>query len=70
MNANEIWKLVLAVGLVVAALLHVLLPRYEWRVVGDNGAVVVVYDRWANYFQRAVYDDKGNVTPGQPFKPF
>ena len=34
------------------------------------GAVIVVYDRWANYFQRAVYDDHGKVTPMDPFKPF
>jgi len=70
MNSQDVWKLVLAIGAVVAILLHAIFPRYEWRTVGDSGTVIVVYDRWGNYFQRAVYDDKGNVTPMQPFKPF
>jgi hypothetical protein len=70
MQAKDAWKLALAIGLGVALILHAIFPRYEWRAVGDNGMVIVVYDRWANYFQRAVYDDKGNVTPMQPFKPF
>jgi len=33
-----------ALGLVV----HAVFPRYEWRVTGDDGAVVAVYDRWSN----------------------
>jgi len=70
MSAGDLWKLVLAIGAVFALLLHTLLPRYEFRVVGDSGSVVVVYDRWGNYIQRAVYDEKGRVTPGEPFKPF
>ena len=70
MQANDVWKIVLAAGAVLALLLHTILPRYEWRVVGDNGSVIVVYDRWGNYIQRAVYDAQGRVTPGQPFKPF
>ena len=56
----------IALGLIV----HALFPRYEWRVVGDNGSVLVVYDRWSNYLQRAVYDEQGHVKPGDPFKPF
>jgi len=62
----------LAVGGLIALglILHAVFPRYEWRVMGDNGSVIVVYDRWANYIQRAVYDDQGHVKPGDPFKPF
>jgi hypothetical protein len=70
MDPRDIWKLVLAIGFIAAVLLHAIFPRYEWRTVGDHGAVIVVYDRWGNYFQRAVYDDSGKVTPMQPFKPF
>lgn len=70
MNQKDLWKLVLAGGLVIAAILHTMFPRYEWRTAGENGAVIIVYDRWANYFQRAVYDDKGKVMPMDPFKPF
>ena len=70
MNVKDLWKLVLAIGLVVVLILHTLFPRYEWRTFGDNGSVIVVYDRWANYFQRAVYDEHGKVTPMDPFKPF
>ena len=62
----------LAVGSLIALglILHAVFPRYEWRAMGDNGSVIVVYDRWANYIQRAVYDDQGHVKPGDPFKPF
>ena len=70
MNAKDAWKLVLAIGATVALILHALLPRYEWRTVGDTGMIIVVYDRWGNYFQRAVYDEHGKVTPMEPFKPF
>lgn len=70
MNVGDLWKLILAGGIVIALILHVLLPRYEWRAFGDNGSVLVVYDRWTNYLQRAVYDEHGKVTPMEPFKPF
>ena len=33
-------------------------------------AKVVVYDRWSNYLQRAVYDEQGRVKPNDPFRPF
>ena len=60
-----------AAGLVALGLIvHALFPRYEWRVVGDTGAIVIVYDRWSNNVQRAVYDDQGHVRPGDPFRPF
>jgi hypothetical protein len=50
MDAKDAWKLVLSIGVTIALILHALLPRYEWRTVGDSGMVIVVYDRWANYF--------------------
>jgi hypothetical protein len=70
MGQKEIVTLV-AAGLVALGLIvHALFPRYEWRVIGDTGAIVVVYDKWGNFLQRAVYDDQGRVKPGDPFKPF
>jgi hypothetical protein len=70
MAQREIVMLVSAALVAAGLIVHTLFPRYEWRVVGDSGAVVVVYDRWSNYVQRAVYDDQGHVKPGDPFKPF
>lgn len=70
MDAKDAWKLALAIGIVLVLILHVLFPRYEWRAFGDNGSVIVVYDRWGNYLQRAVYDDQGHVKPMEPYRPF
>ncbi len=70
MDPKDIWKLVVGGLIGVGIILHALIPRYEWRAIGDNGAVIVVYDRWGNFIQRAVYDDQGHVKPGDPFKPF
>ena len=70
MDSKDVWKVVCAIGASVALILHVLFPRYEWRTYGDAGTIVVVYDRWSNHFQRAVYDEHGKVTPMDPFKPF
>lgn len=70
MSQKEILALVVGGLIGVGLILHAVFPRYEWRVIGENGAVVVVYDRWSNYLQRAVYDDQGHVKPNDPFKPF
>jgi len=70
MIQKEIVALVVGVLIGVGLILHAIFPRYEWRAIGENGAVIVVYDRWSNYLQRAVYDDQGHVKPNDPFKPF
>ena len=70
MSQKDIAMLVVGGLIALGLILHAVFPRYEWRVMGENGAVIVVYDRWANYIQRAVYDDQGHVKPGDPFKPF
>jgi hypothetical protein len=70
MSQKEIVTLVAAGLLALGLIVHALFPRYEWRATGDNGAVIIVYDRWSNYVQRAVYDDQGHVKPGDPFRPF
>ncbi len=61
---------VLAGLLALGVILHAVFPRYDWRVVGDEGRVIVVYDRWSGRYQRAVYDEQGNVTPMRVFTPF
>jgi hypothetical protein len=70
MTQKEMLSLVVGLLIAVGLILHAIFPRYEWRVIGDNGTVIVVYDRWSNYLQRAVYDDQGHVKPNEPFKPF
>jgi hypothetical protein len=70
MDQRDIWKLVVGVLIGVGVILHAVLPRYEWRTIGENGTVIIVYDRWSNYIQRAVYDDQGHVKPMDPYKPF
>ena len=70
MDQRDIWKLVVGVLIGVGVILHAVLPRYEWRSVGENGTVIIVYDRWSNYIQRAVYDDQGHIKPMDPYKPF
>jgi hypothetical protein len=70
MDSKDVWKLVAAIGASLALILHEIFPRYEWRTFGETGTIVVVYDRWSNYIQRAVYDEHGKVTPMDPFKPF
>jgi hypothetical protein len=70
MTQKEILAIAAAALIGLGLILHALFPRYEWRAIGENGAVIVVYDRWSNYLQRAVYDDQGHVKPNDPFKPF
>ena len=70
MAQREIVTLAAAGLIALGLIVHALFPRYEWRVIGETGAIVVVYDRWSNYIQRAVYDDQGHIKPNEPFKPF
>jgi hypothetical protein len=71
MSPNEWWKVALVAVLAVAVLLHAFFPRHEWRSSNQGGSVsVVVYDRWTGRFQRAVYDDKGNLNVMGAYSPF
>ena len=70
MTQKEIVTLAAAALVALGLVVHALFPRYEWRVIGDSGSVIIVYDRWSNYVQRAVYDDQGKVKPNEPFRPF
>ena len=50
---------------------HSFLPRYEWREVHETTALsIVVYDKWTGRFQRAVYDDKGELNVMKVYTPF
>jgi len=70
MDSKELWKYLLVIVIAVAAFLHAVYPRYEWRMFGNDGSIVVVYDRWIGSFQRAAWDDQGRIKPMDPFKPF
>jgi len=61
---------VIGVLLALALVLHAVFPRYEWRVVGERGDVIVVYDRWSGQYQRAEYRPGGEVVPNHVFVPF
>ena len=50
---------------------YLLVPRYEWRAVNDEGSVsVIVYDRWTGRMQRAVYDNSGALNVMGVYTPF
>jgi hypothetical protein len=70
MDPRELWRYALVIVVAVGLVLHAVFPRYDWRVVGDEGSTIVVYDRWGGAFQRATWDANGFVKPTQPFKPF
>jgi hypothetical protein len=70
-----IQKDVLIIGLLtvigVGVLAHAFFPRYEWRTVDHkDGVTLVIYDRWAGRFQRAVYDDAGHLNVMPVYAPF
>jgi len=69
MDTRDYWKIILVLVIGVVLFVHTVFPRFEWRTFGNDGSIVVVYDRWSNSFQRAVYDEHGKVTAQQPFKP-
>ena len=63
----------LAGGVIVLALAivaHSLFPRYDLKVVGDDGRAVIVFDRWTSEFQRANYDSQGVPTLTSVVRPF
>jgi hypothetical protein len=69
-NQDVRWFAMLGVVL-LAVLLYALLPRYEWKMVGDERSIsIVVYDKWTGRMQRAVYDDSGSLNVMGPYMPF
>jgi hypothetical protein len=69
-NQDVRWFSMLGV-VVLAVLLHALLPRYEVQTLGDERSVsIVVYDKWTGRLQRAVYDNDGSLNVMGPYMPF
>jgi hypothetical protein len=60
-----------AIVLVALAItLHALFPRYDYRVVGEDGRALMIYDRWSGRFQRANYDAAGEPSLTKVVTPF
>jgi hypothetical protein len=71
MIRNEILVIGLLIAIAAGLLAHAFFPRYEWRTVEQSGSTsVIVYDRWAGRFQRAVYRDDGNLNVMGVYTPF
>jgi hypothetical protein len=71
MTQRDAWWWAFLGVLVVAVFAHVLLPRYDWKEVRDPNAVsVLVYDKWTGRMQRAIYDDKGQLSVLNVYVPF
>jgi hypothetical protein len=68
--APVVWSLAAAVVLAIGLTLHALLPRYTLTTVGQDGSVVLVFDRWTGQFQRATYGADGEPRVTQVVKPF
>jgi len=56
---------VLALGVVA----HGVWPRFDYQASAD-GSAVVIHDRWAGKFQRAVYDKDGHMQLQPVITPF
>ena len=67
---NNVGIYVVAALLALALILHAVFPRYEWQVVGNRGNVIVIYDRWSGQYQRAEYQQNGEVLANNVFVPF
>lgn len=65
-----VWLTIAAVIIAIAMIVQAVFPRYEFRVVGEDGRALVIYDRWGGQFQRANYDDKGQPTLTPIVTPF
>jgi hypothetical protein len=59
--------IVIAGGLLAPAFF----PRYDYRTVqNDKSISIIVYDRWAGRFQRAVFGDNGDLNVMGAYSPF
>ena len=71
MLQNEIWKLAPVAVMGAALLAYVFFPRYDWRTLENPGSIsIVVYDRWTGRFQRAVWENGGNLNVMGVYTPF
>jgi hypothetical protein len=60
-----VWAVLASLVLALAIVLHAIFPRYDYRVIGEEGHALMIYDRWSGRFQRANYDPAGEprLTP-------
>ena len=64
------WAVAAALVVAIGLVFHALLPRYTFTTVGQDGAVVLVFDRWTGQFQRATYGADGEPKVTSVVKPF
>jgi hypothetical protein len=65
-----IWLALAALLIAAAIALQALFPRYEFAIIGEDGRAMMIYDRWTNQFQRAIYDEKGEPRLTGVVRPF
>jgi hypothetical protein len=65
-----LWAFLAALIVALAIALHAVFPRYEFRIVGEDGRGIIVYDRWTGKFQRADYSTTGEPTLRPVLTPF
>ena len=53
-----------------ALIVQSVFPRYEFRIIGEDGRAMVIYDRWGGQFQRANYDAQGEPSLTRVINPF
>jgi|GEM_PF-7054698 hypothetical protein len=71
MTQRDAWWWAFLGVLVAAIFAYRLLPRYDWKEVRDpNSVSVLVYDKWTGRMQRAIYDDKGQLSVLNVYVPF
>ena len=63
------WLAIAAAAMATAVVLHAALPRYTFST-GQDGSVVLVFDRWTGQFQRATYGPDGEPRVTSVVKPF
>jgi hypothetical protein len=64
-----LWLAIAAATIALAVVLHAALPRYTFST-GQDGSVVLVFDRWTGQFQRASYGPDGEPRVTSVVKPF
>ena len=70
MTTEMRWAAIAAVFvLALGVLADALMPRFEYQASTD-GSAVVIHDRWAGKFQRAVYDKDGHLQLQSVITPF
>jgi hypothetical protein len=65
-----IWIFLSAVVLAAAMAAGALFPRYDYRLIGEDGHAMMIYDRWTGQFQRAEYSATGEPALKGVLRPF